>query len=406
MVSLAARLDLDRKAIRCMQRLRQRYAPGPLMVPMPGRPRAVILEPDQVRRVLDQSPDPFATDSSEKRAALAHFEPQGVLISRGAVRTDRRRFNEAVLQPERPMHAFSERFVFIAEQEGRVLLDDARRNGALTWRQFAPVWFRMVRQIVFGKGARDDEQLIVDLEGLRSAANWALFHPVRHRLRTRFFERLRRHLARAEPGSLAGLMSRIPASADTAPDQQVPQWLFAFDAAGMATFRALALLLSHSDELARGLREVNEPQSAADHPHPFLRATILEAVRLWPTTPLVLRQTTRETEWDAGVMPGGTGVLIYAPYFHRDDQRLSWADRFTPELWRSNESLDAWPLIPFSRGPASCPGEQLVLLLGSAILSLLIRSGPIVLTTPRQLGPAEPLPGTLNHFELQFAFPR
>src|SRR3954449_6390841 len=67
MVTLADRLDLDRRAIRRMQRLRDRYGPGPLMLQVPGQPRAVVLSPDHVHRVLRQTPDPFATDSSEKR---------------------------------------------------------------------------------------------------------------------------------------------------------------------------------------------------------------------------------------------------------------------------------------------------------------------------------------------------
>jgi len=43
-------------------------------------------------------------------------------------------------------------------------------------------------------------------------------------------------------GKLASIVASTPASAQTYPVEQVPQWLFAFDAAGMAAFRALALL--------------------------------------------------------------------------------------------------------------------------------------------------------------------
>src|SRR3954452_18304586 len=62
MVALAERLALDRRAIRRMQRLRDRYGPGPVMLRVPGQPRAVVLSPDHVRRVLQQTPQPFATD--------------------------------------------------------------------------------------------------------------------------------------------------------------------------------------------------------------------------------------------------------------------------------------------------------------------------------------------------------
>jgi hypothetical protein len=95
-VAMAERFDLDRRAVRRMQRLRDAYGEGPLLLRVPGLSRALILSPEHVHRVLDGSPEPFATASSEKRAALAHFQPRGVLISHGPERADR-------LDPEKPL---------------------------------------------------------------------------------------------------------------------------------------------------------------------------------------------------------------------------------------------------------------------------------------------------------------
>jgi cytochrome P450 len=134
---------------------------------------------------------------------------------------------------------------------------------------------------------------------------------------------------------------------------------------------------------------------------PFLRATLMESVRLWPTTPMILRQTTRETRWENGAMPAGTGVLLYAPFFHRDDQRLSWADRFTPELWLNERSREDWPLVPFSDGPAGCPGRNLVLLLASTMLAALLDGRSVQLLPENRLDPAR-LPGTLDPYTLRF----
>ncbi|WP_167536985.1 hypothetical protein [Pseudarthrobacter phenanthrenivorans] len=44
-----------------------------------------------------------------------------------------------------------------------------------------------------------------------------------------------------------------------------------------------------------------------------------------PTTPgkaLVLRPEQLKVTWDHGAMPAKCGVLIFAPYFHRDSRRL------------------------------------------------------------------------------------
>jgi cytochrome P450 len=102
-------------------------------------------------------------------------------------------------------------------------------------------------------------------------------------------------------------------------------------------------------------------------------------------------------------MPAETGVLIYAPFFHRDDQRLPYADRFAPELWLKEVGHGDWPLIPFSEGPVACPGRNLVLMLGSSMLAALLEAGTPALAPGRRLDPAR-LPGTLDPYTLRFRF--
>ncbi len=408
-VGVAERLELDRRAVRRLQELRNRYGRGPVLLRVPVRNQAVILDPEDVFRVLDESPAPFSTASSEKRAALRHLEPHGALITPpGPARSTRRRFNEVVLETDNPMHTLSERFIAVVEEEAAKLLKETeQRDGTLAWGEFIEGWFRIVRRVVLGDAARDDREMRRLTDELRSDANWAFAKPRRNRVRRDFFTRLNRHLARAEPGSLAAVVASIPKTRETAPDHQVPQWLFAFDPAGMATFRALGLLASHPVHAEAARREFAQATASGDHHLPYLRACVLEALRLWPTTPAVLRQTTRETEWDTGTMPAGTGVLIYAPFFHRDDQRLRHADHFAPEAWlaHSNGFLGdpprPWPLIPFSGGPAICPGRHLVLLLTSHLLGNLLEGRSIQNVDPERLRPGR-LPGTLNNYSLRF----
>jgi cytochrome P450 len=415
MVAMAERMGLDRRAVRRFQKLRNRYRTGPVLLRLPVRDQAVVLTPEHVRHVLEHSPEPFATASSEKRAALSHFEPKGALISHGSERAERRRYNEAVLQSGRSTHTLADRFTAVARAEGEALLERARRQGGeLDWETFADGWFQVVRRVVLGDGARDDQELRKLINQLRSDANWASLKPRRHRRQKRFFDRLNAHLQRAEPGSLAHVMANVPHSDVTAPDHQVPQWLFAFDPAGMATFRALALLAVHPEEAARVREEAaahgNAPAPGGEAPAPLprARAAVLESLRLWPTTPMVLRQTTAATTWETGVMPEGTGVLLFAPFFHRDDQRVPFADRFAPEVWieegREQQGVapGEWAFIPFSDGPAVCPGRNLVLLVTSFMLATLTAGGhPVRLTEPERLDPTR-LPGTLNNYSLRF----
>jgi cytochrome P450 len=397
MVALAERFELDRRAVRRMQKLRNKYGDGPLMLRLPVRRQAVVLAPQHVHRVLHETPEPFSAASSEKRAALSHFQPRGVLISEGKDREVRRRFNEEALDHHHAMHRLVDSFATMVDQEAGRILAAARASGELDWDAFAQGWYRLVRRVVFGDAASEDQELNDLTVHLRQAANWAVFHPKDKPAQERFFARIRTYLERAEPGSLAGLIAHMPVQPGTEPDQQVPQWLFAFDAAGMATFRALALLASHPEALARARDEI----ASSDPQRPFLRAVVMESVRLWPTTPMVLRQTTRATRWAQGTMPADTGLLIYAPFFHRDDQRLPHADRFTPDLWLRERGERDWPLVPFSEGPAGCPGRNLVLLLASSMLAALLDGRPVRLLPESRLDPAR-LPGTLDNYTLRF----
>ena len=403
-VGLAESLNLDTRAVKRMQKVRQRYGPGPVMLRMP-RKQALILEPEHVRHVLDGSPEPFATASWEKCQALAHFEPKGSLVSHGAERAERRRFNEQVLQTNEHMHKLAESFVAVAEREAQEILAAADEAGELTWQIYIEGWFRMVRLVIFGPSARDDKKLRDMADQLRSLANWAFLALPRPRLRKRFHQRIREHLSRGEEGSLAGYMTHIPQGQETAPEQQVPQWLFAFDPAGMASFRALGLLASFPEHQERARLEIHS-HDAAHQPLSFLRAAVLESLRLWPTTPMVLRETTRDVAWDAGVMPKGTSVLIYAPYFHRDDERLAYAHRFEPDLWLGDPEDQNWPLIPFSAGPAVCPGRHIVLLQTSAMLASLLREHAFEHVSAGRIDPNQTLPGTLDNYTLRFRLRR
>ncbi len=77
------------------------------------------------------------------------------------------------------------------------------------------------------------------------------------------------------------------------------------------------------------------------------------------------------------------------------------AHRFAPELWLLERTDDDWPLVPFSGGPAMCPGRNVVLLTASVMLAALTeRHRFSVTSTP--LSRTRPMPGTLSPFRLRF----
>ena len=81
-VAAAEAVQADGSAGRILQRMRAKYGDGPLELRLPVRRLALVLSPEDAERVLDGSPEPYAVASREKRAALAHFQPHGLLTSR------------------------------------------------------------------------------------------------------------------------------------------------------------------------------------------------------------------------------------------------------------------------------------------------------------------------------------
>ncbi|WP_206795504.1 cytochrome P450 [Amycolatopsis sp. MtRt-6] len=388
-MAMAGKLQFDRPAVRLLGRLRDRHYGRPLRLRVPGRTVELALSGADVQQLLAGAPTPFSPSTVEKRAALGHFQPHGVLISDAADRPARRRFTEAVLEPGRPLHELATPFTQAIAEESAVL----RSAETLDWDTFNVTWWRLVRRIVLGAGARDDATLTDQLERLRLDANWAYLHPRRKQLRARFRERLVAHLGRAEPGSLAAMIAET--GEETAPDQ-VAHWLFAFDAAGMATYRTLALLATHPAALDRAHTELEGADLAEPNQLSYLRACVLDAVRLWPTTPMILRETTDETSWG----PAGTTVLIFTPFFHRDPD-LPYADRFDPDLWLDGRAAENPALVPFSAGPAICPGRDLVLFCASTMLANLVREQGYEQASGTVLSPERPLPATLDNFHLK-----
>lgn len=392
----AENLDANTSAIAEMVRLHERYGPGPVTFTLPGRRFATVFEPQDVRRVLEGPPDVFTPASREKRGALRHFQPDGLLISDAEQRASRRPFNEAVLETGQSVHSLGSRMVEVVESEIGALLGHVAFTEHLDWPAFSRAWWRVVRRIVLGDAARADNQVTDDLLRLRRDANLSYLKPRRNAVYQRFIGRVQEYVDRAEEGSLAARVAAIPAAPGVEPAQQIPQWLFAFDAGAWATFRALAAV-SGSPQLLAEVRS----DAAASPELPFTRAVVLESLRLWPTTPLILRDTLVDTTWEERQIPAGTSMVIFAPYFHRDARRVVQADRMAPELWLGEQASEREVFLPFSAGEGRCPGREVLLLTAAHVLSGVASTR----TFEEQSGKADDpndLPGTLSPFHLTF----
>jgi cytochrome P450 len=402
-VGVATRANVDGHAVGLLRGMNRGHHGGPVWVRVVRDPALLLLAPADVHRALAGSPEPFASDPKPKRDGMVAFQPDALTISRGETWRKRREFNEAVLETGRPLHGLGDRFVAVAGEEAETLaIAAARDGGEIGWDDWGEAFRRITRRVVLGDASADDTELSAALAELMSEANGM---PGKTSPRyPKLIARLGEYVAAAEPGSLVSRFAEAPADPETKPVGQIPHWMFATgDTLAINAFRALAAIAAHPRQRARVLAELGDADGLeVEHVFAlsYLEGCLEEAMRLWPTTTMLSRETLAETEWGGAVVPAGTQVLIPNTFLHRDRDRHPWADEFAPQRWVSGEAAGDWSFNHFSRGPQGCPGAALALLLGKTVLGTLLRSGGVELVSP-SMDPAKPLPHMLDFFSIR-----
>ena len=315
-MKLLTAVDADRRTVDFMTGLRRRL--GGEGARLLGGRMVVVWGERALREVLDQSADLYASDAGAKAKGMSHFQPYALTLSRGEDWRDRREFTETVLASREQAHPLAERFLAVVEDEvARMRLGDELR-----WADWEKLFDHITLRVIFGDGARSDQELTALLEKLMGQANRIAglkrgddYHEL--------YGRLERYLADPAPGSLVSLFADAPQSDRTRPVHQLPHWMFAMrDTLGANAYRALALTDLPPDE------------------------ALEQAMRRWPTTPLLAREVTKPTTLAGVRVEEGTQVFILNVFNHR-------------ALGNYNH---------LSSGAQSCPGAGLVRLLGEAVL--------------------------------------
>ncbi|KAG6496578.1 cytochrome P450 97B2, chloroplastic-like [Zingiber officinale] len=137
----------------------------------------------------------------------------------------------------------------------------------------------------------------------------------------------------------------------------------------------------------------------------YLRLIIVEALRLYPQPPLLIRRALKEDKLPGGYMgnedgysiPAGTDIFISVYNLHRSPYFWDKPDEFEPERFltpKANEGIAGWAgydpsrspgamypneitsdfaFIPFGGGPRKCVGDQFALLESTVALALLLQ---------------------------------
>jgi cytochrome P450 len=389
--------NADARVVAELTKLRRKY--GGQGLKLLGGRLVVLWGETAIREVLDGSADSYAGNAGAKAKGMSHFQPDALTMSYGKEWRDRRQFNEAVLAARERLHPFAGRFLaVVADEVGRLRLTDR-----LAWPEWERLFDHVTLRVIFGDEARADQELTARLERLMAEANrlvglgptddyYELYGA---------FERYLRDPARE---SLVGQIAQAPHSDDTRVVQQIPHWVFAMrDTLAANAFRALAVIAADPGVCARVREELDDTDLSdpvAVDGLSYLEGCLHEAMRLWPTTPLLARETARETTLAGEKLEKGTQVILLNVFNHRDAEHVEEANRLNPDRW--SEPRSDYRFNHLSNGSQDCPGGPLVLLLGKAALGQVLQRYSLTLESP-QLPVGGDLPCMFNFFETRFS---
>lgn len=400
-VGFWTRMGSDRRVVKQLTRMRDKYGPK-VYVNIQGNKTLLLLDREGAEHVLKNSPEIYASDPDAKRRGMSHFQPGALTISTGDKWRDRRRFNETVLHGALDGGGHSAKILEVVRREARAVAGKDGRT--LAWQDFADAFDRITLQVIYGEEAAYDATLLGNLRKMMREAN-RVFGLRKSKHFDSFYASVANYLKSPDPHSLASLCAATASTPDTSVQTQMTHWTFAMSETLAAnTARALALIHAH----ARAEERVREEIAHADVSTPegvrslkYTGACVQEAMRLWPTTPLLIRRTLEEDYIDGAHVERGTQILINNTFNHRDAETHPFADKFEPEIWIEGVEHD-YDFNHLSNGPQACAGRDVALFIAKGFVACLLSEGRYKLEGPR-LDASLPLPHMYNYFKLKLA---
>ena len=395
-IKLLTRFDSDARAVAVLKGIREKH--GGQGARLLGGRIVTLWGPDAIGEVLDKSADVYDSGSGAKAKGMCHFQPDALTLSSGFEWKDRRAFNESVLATSEVVHPAADRFVGVVADEAEKL----GRPRYLTWTDWEALFDRVTLRVIFGDSARDDHELTELLEQLMGEANRLVgLSPTDDYYE--FYGRLEAKLKDPEPGSLIARFADAPQSDTTRVVHQIPHWIFAMrDTLGANAYRTLAMVVADPAVLARVRDEIGDADLTSGQAVAgldYLEGCLQETMRLWPTTPLLARETKRETELVGTKLDEGTQVMILNTFNHRDDESVPDANRLKPERWNGNGRDVRFNHL--SNGTQDCPGGPLVSLIGKAAVAQAVSRWDVKLAEP-SIDTSGDLPHMFDFFDIRF----
>lgn len=319
---------------------------------------------------------------------------QGLLTSEGAFHKRQRQLLQPIFQPKKLA-----RFEPDVDQKARELLSHWPEDGTIeASTEMTRLTLEIIAQTIFGTEvdvAEVREAMHDALDVFRVAAlplyEWAerLFPPLKNkplRVRRRLDAVLQQIL-----GQQQSLLQGCPMAAEQLRDEAMTLFLAGHETTAHALTFALYLLSRHPEE-----------QERARQSQEYLKAVVLETLRLYPTAWMIGRRSREEGSLGNYHLPAGTTVLMSPYVMHRHPEFFPDPEEFRPQRWldRPRSSLPKGVYFPFGAGPRVCIGEHFAwmeMLRGLRLILLSHSLGACPVERPRlrpgiTLGPDQELP--------------
>ncbi|XP_016479430.1 cytochrome P450 93A3-like [Nicotiana tabacum] len=155
------------------------------------------------------------------------------------------------------------------------------------------------------------------------------------------------------------------------------------DTAAITTEWAIAELINHPTIMDKAVEEIDsvvgkrrvvEESDMANLP--YLEAIVKETLRLHPTGPMIIRESTEDCCIGGYLVPGNTRLLVNTWAINRDPQYWENPLEFLPERFLKDQ-LDVrgqhYHFLPFGSGRRGCPGTSMALQLVQTSLAAMIQ---------------------------------